>query len=136
MSDTVYRGVLTRIGNLDADAPALEGLTIQSQGLDKTVAISELCIGEALGPLLLAVLDDADAEDVASLEELGNRLLSGFVREVAEMEGVRGLVGDLLRQVLADAGIASIVATTEARSVSGASSLARRERLGAFDCSC
>jgi len=129
--ETTITAFLRRISNLDADAAALEGLTIQRQGLDKTLAISKLCIGKTLGPLLLAVLDDTDADNVASLEKFGNRLLSRFVREVSEMEGVRGLVGDLLRQVLANAGIASIIATTVAGSVSGASSLARRERLGA-----
>lgn len=48
------------------------------------------------------------------------------------MKGVRRLVGDLLREVLADAGIASIVAAAVSRSVAGGASLARRKRLGAF----
>lgn len=47
------------------------------------------------------------------------------------MKGVRRLVGNLLWEILADAGIASVVATTVAGTVAGAA-LARRERLGAF----
>jgi hypothetical protein len=105
---------LTRIGNLDADAAALELLSIERQGLHETFTVTELGIGKALGSLLFAILDDSDADDVAALEELGDGLLGGVVRQVTEVESVRGLVGNLLGEVLPDAGIASIIATTVA----------------------
>jgi hypothetical protein len=81
---------------------------------------------------LLAILDDADADDIASFEELGDSLLGSVVRKVSEMKGEGRLVGNLLREVLTDARIASIIATTIAGSVAGGTSLARGKRLGAF----
>lgn len=71
--------VLTGIRNLNTDATTLEGLSIQCQSLHETLTIGEFSIGEALGPLLLAILDNADTDDIASLKEFGDRLLGSIV---------------------------------------------------------
>lgn len=67
-------GTHTGIGNLDADATTVKGLSITGQGSLETLDILELGIGKTLGALSLAVLDDADIHDIAALKELGNGL--------------------------------------------------------------
>lgn len=102
-------GMLTRISNLDSDDTALERLAVQSQSLLQALEVLELGVGETLGTLLLAVLDDADVNNVASLKELGDGLDGGIVGQVAQVSGKRGLVGERLGEVLADGGVAAVV---------------------------
>lgn len=97
---------LTGIGNLDADGAALEGLSITSECGLETLQVTKLGICEALGPLLLTVLDDAHIHDVAIEEELGDGLDGRIVRQIAEMGGVRRLVGQCLRKVVAERVVA------------------------------
>jgi hypothetical protein len=92
--------VHTRIGNLDLDHAALEGLAIESQSLLKTLDIAELDISETLGSLHIPVLDYADAHNLASFEELGHRVDRGVVRKVSEMGSVGRLVGKRRRNAL------------------------------------
>lgn len=86
---------LTRIRNLDANGTTLEHLSVKLEGGLETVHTGKLGVGEALGALLLAVLDDPDTDDITSGEEIGDRVDGSIIREVAEMGRVRGLVGEL-----------------------------------------
>lgn len=101
--------MLTRIGDLDSDDTALERLAVQSQSLLQALEVLELGVGETFGTLLLAVLDDADVDNVASLKELGDGLDGGIVGKVAQVSGKGGLVGERLGEVLADGGVAAVV---------------------------
>jgi len=49
----------------------------------QTLKVSKLSIGKALGPVLLSVFNDADADAVAAIEELGDSLDGGIVGEIA-----------------------------------------------------
>jgi hypothetical protein len=97
--------LLTWISNLDADAASLKGCSIKSQSLHQAITGTKLGIGEALRSLLFAVLDDTDADNVASCEEVGNAFLGGLVREVSEMQGEGRLVWNLLRKVIANSRV-------------------------------
>ena len=96
----------TGFGNLDADGAALEVLSITSKSGLETLKVPKLSIREALGPLLLAVFNDPHVQDVAALKELGDALVGRIIRQVAEMGGEGGLVGQDLGQVVADRVIA------------------------------
>ena len=89
-------GEHTRVGNLDLNHAALEGFSIQSQGLPEAVGIGKLNITKALRTLHLAVLNDANAGNIAAFEELSHRLHRGIVGEVAQVSSIRGLLGELL----------------------------------------
>lgn len=96
----------TGIGNLDADAATVEGLSITGQSSLETLDILELGIGKTLGALGLAILDDANVHNIAALKELGNGLGGRIVRKVAEMGGERRAGRKLGRaDVVADGGI-------------------------------
>ena len=82
---------LTRLSNLDADVTALERDAILGKSGLQALNICELGICETLWSLLLAVLDDADADNVASLEELGHTLDSSIVRQVTKVGSIRRL---------------------------------------------
>jgi hypothetical protein len=128
------------ISNLDADAASLKGCSIKSQSLHQAITGTKLGIGEALRSLLFAVLDDTDADNVASCEEVGNAFLGGLVREVSEMQGEGRLVWNLLRKVIANSRVSSVTTTVAATTVTAATvacttvagaATARRKRLGA-----
>jgi hypothetical protein len=78
----------------------LEGLSIQSECLLQTLKVREFCICEAFRSLLFSVLDDTDADDAASGEEVGHRVDSSIVGEVSQMGSIWWLVGKLLREVV------------------------------------
>lgn len=90
------RGARTRIGHLDFDHSSLKGLPIKVESLLEPVHIGKLDIAETLGAHHLAVLNDSNAGNVAALEEFSDSFHCGVVREVAEVSGVRRLVGDRL----------------------------------------
>jgi|SRR5687767_635215 hypothetical protein len=92
----------TGISNLDLDHTALEGLSIQLQGLPEAIGSSEFDVAETLGAHHFAVLNDSDAGHLAAFEKLGNGFVGGIVREVAEMSSIRRLVGEPLWNGLAD----------------------------------
>jgi hypothetical protein len=98
---TKQPGILTGIGNLDADGPALECLAVAGEGSLETFEVGELGVCKTLRPVLLTVLDDSHVHDVAVLEKLANGLDGGIVGQVAKMSGERRLIGELLRQIVA-----------------------------------
>lgn len=95
---------LTRIGHLDLDHAALEGLAIQSKSLLEAFELGELDVAKALGTLHLAVFNDADADNLTALKEFGDGLDGRIVGKVTEMGGERRLVGKLSGDVFADRG--------------------------------
>lgn len=94
----------TRIRDLDLDHTILERLAIQSEGLLQTLRVDKLNITKAPGTLHLAILDDANADNLAAFEELGYGLIRSIIGEVAEMRSVRGLIREDLGEVLANRG--------------------------------
>ena len=54
----------------------------------------ELDVGEALGPLQLAILDDPNALNAACTEELLDGLLARVVRQVSDVGGEGGAGGE------------------------------------------
>lgn len=102
MSADVFEVELTRISNLDLHHASLKGFAIQGESLLKTLDITKLDISKALGPLVLTVFDNANVGDVAVAEEVGDALDRSIVREVADVRGVRGLVGERLGTGFAD----------------------------------
>ena len=92
--------VLTWISNADSDVASLELGARESKSLDETLACAELGITEPLWLHLHLVLDDADVDAVASVEEVLDILLGGIERKVAEMGGIRWLIWEW--ELLAD----------------------------------
>jgi len=92
---------LTRLGNFNLDISSIERLSIELKSLLQTVQIAEFNISETFGALELSVLDDSNANDTASGEEVGNGIHSRIVWEVAKMSSVRGPGGELLRGTIA-----------------------------------
>lgn len=97
---TERRGELTRIGDPDSDRTALEGCSVQGQGLLQAVGGSELDVAKPLGPLLFTILHNPDADNLAAGEKVRHGVLSGIVREIAKVGGVRRSVGNALREVI------------------------------------
>lgn len=122
-----------RISNLDTNITTLEGLAVAGQSSLETLKISKLGIGEALGTVLLAVLDNADVDAVAVVEEVGHTLDSGIIRQVAEMSGIRRLGGELLGEVVAERVVTPVIAVASVIAIrAGASAtVGRGEGLGA-----
>ena len=69
----------TWISDLDSDLSSLERLSVQGQGGLQTLKVLKLSVGKSLGTVLLAVLDDADIDDLAVGEEFGDGLGGGVV---------------------------------------------------------
>ena len=78
---------LTRIGNLDADVAALKRKTILGESALQTLKVCKLSIREALRPVLLAVLNDTDVDNIATVKKIGHAFDSGIVGQVTEMGG-------------------------------------------------
>lgn len=91
----------TRIRDLDADGTALEGLAIASESRLEVLQCLELGICKALG-LVVAILDDANANNMAVTEKFGDSFGGRIVGQVAKMGGERRLVRELLGQVVTD----------------------------------
>lgn len=98
--------IRTRISDANANVPAVKVLSIELQGLLKTIDSSELGISKALGATLGSVLDDADTDNLTVGKEVGHVFLVGVVREVTEMGGIRGLIGQLGGKLALLAGVA------------------------------
>lgn len=84
---------LTWVGNADADVSALELSLAESKSLLQAVDGTELDIAETLGSAVHLVLNDANAGNLASVEEIADIGLGDFERKVAKVGSVRGLVG-------------------------------------------
>lgn len=96
----------TRIRNLDSDAATLEQLSIASEGSLEALDVGKLGIGEALWPVLLTVLNDTHAQDIAVAKEVGDTVDGRIIRQVAEMGRERRFVGKLLGQIVSNGVIA------------------------------
>lgn len=85
----------TRIGDTDADIAAEKALLIKRKSLLQIVLCGELCVSEALGAALGAILDDANIGNIAASggEELGHGLLVCIVGQIAKVCSVGRLVG-------------------------------------------
>lgn len=86
---------LTRVGDLNLDGSALEVLSVKSQSSLQTFDICKFGVSESFRTLFDSILDNTNAGDITILEEVCNGLLSGFVGQIAQMSGVRGLGREL-----------------------------------------
>lgn len=84
----------------------MESLPITGKSGLETLKVCKLGIRKALGPLLLAILDDAHVHDVAVIKELGDGFDGRVVGQIAKMGGERRLVGQGLGQVVAERVVA------------------------------
>lgn len=89
-------GLRTRIRDLDLDIPAAERRAVELESPLQAINVGELGVAETLWAVGLAVLDQADASDVAAVEEVANIGLRDLVVEVTEVGKVRRLVRDTL----------------------------------------
>lgn len=104
--------MLTRIGNFHPDGTALEVLSVKFQRLLEAIDVGKLSVGKTLGSLLLPIFDDADVNDVAALEELGDSVHGRVVRQVAKVSSVRRLIGDASRTTVAGGVVWSTTSVT------------------------
>ena len=89
-------GLRTRICDLDLDIPAAERRAVKLESPLQAIDVGELGVAETLGAVGLAVLDQADAGDVAAVEEIADIGLRDLVVEVTEVGKVRRLIRDTL----------------------------------------
>ncbi|KAH0445592.1 hypothetical protein KCU90_g114, partial [Aureobasidium melanogenum] len=78
---------LTWVGNADADVSALELSLAESKSLLQAVDGTELDIAETLGSAVHLVLNNANAGNLASVEEIADIGLGDFERKVAKVGG-------------------------------------------------
>lgn len=88
---------LTRIGDLDLDHSPVEVLAIKGQSLLEAIESLEFDITETLGALQLTVLDKADVDDTTVSEIFTHGVVGNIVGKVAQVSGIRRLVGEGLR---------------------------------------
>lgn len=137
---------LTWISNLDLHIAAVQRRVVKVEAFLQPIKVVELDISKALRPLQLAVLDDPNALNATSLEEILESLHGRVIGEVPDMGGIggpggKGRGGGAARRACTllerkpnkpDIPTLTSVAAKGAGSHAHARTLGRRERLGAF----
>lgn len=83
----------TRLGDADADIPALERCAREVKSLLQSIYTAKLDVSKTLGLAVQLVLDNANVGDFAPGEEIGYVTLGGVKRQVAQVRRVWGLRG-------------------------------------------
>lgn len=85
---------LTGLSNADSHIASGELRTAAIEGSNKTLTSAELDVSEALGAVVHLVADESHVGNIAVSEEVGDLSLGGIEGEVANVSGVRRLVGN------------------------------------------